>query len=95
MEFKEGTRVRVSVRALYNMEDDLLYGQIIPDFAKLPNDTDYYDLYNEDGELACLDGEEVVIAQVGQHLVTLRNDNGDGSVYFTLTHEEATVALSS
>lgn len=48
----------------------------------------YCDLYNDDGELACMDGEEVYIVDVGEQLVTFRNDNGESSVYFTLTKNE-------
>ena len=93
MEIKEGARGCVSVRSLYNMEGGLRSGFIVPDFTKSPNDCDYYDMYNADGELVCLDGEEVTIEKVDESGVTLRNDNGDNTVFFTLTNEEITVAL--
>lgn len=93
MKLEEGMKVCISVKSLYDMENNLLFGKIVSDFAESQNDTDYYDLYNENGELACLDGEEVLIDQVGQAIVTFRNDNGDGSVYFSLTHEEADKAI--
>lgn len=93
MKLEEGMKVCISVKSLYDMENNLLFGKIVPDFTESQNDTDYYDLYNEDGELACLDGEEVLVDQIGQAIVTFRNDNGDGSVYFSLTHEETDIAI--
>lgn len=89
-ELCEGMSVFVSVKALYDREDDLMLGHIIPDFEN--DEMMYYDLYNEYGELACLDGESCIISQIGNGLITLRNDNGDGSVYFALTSDEARVA---
>ncbi|MDD6484007.1 MAG: hypothetical protein PUF72_05470 [Clostridiales bacterium] len=90
MKLTEGMKVCISVKALQNMENDLLYGLIVPDYY---NNTNYYDLYNEGGELACMDGEEVLIDQIGKTLVTFRNDNGDGNIYFSLTHKEAGLAI--
>lgn len=89
----EGMEVSISVKALYDMDKDLMFGFIVPDFSKLETDTDYYDLYNSGGELACLDGEIVHVDQVGRSIVTFRNDNGEGTIYFELTHEEAEVAV--
>lgn len=89
MKFIEGTKVCVSIQTLYNSFPQLTFGEIVPDFG----DTDYYDLYNEDGELACLDGEEVIIEQVGEQLITFRNDNGESSIHFALTYKEAEMAI--
>lgn len=91
MKYTEGMKVCVSVKALYEDEQDLTFGHIIPDFED--GEVRYYDLYNEDDELACLDGEECIIDQVGKALITLRNTNGDGTIYFTLTREEADIAI--
>ena len=91
MKYTEGMHVCVSVKALYENTQDLTFGHIVPDFED--GVMKYYDLYNDDDELACLDGEECVIAQVGQALITLSNSNGDGTIYFTLTREEADVAI--
>lgn len=90
-QYREGMRVGVSVKALYENAQDLMFGHIIPDFED--GVMKYYDLYNDDDELACLDGEECMIDQVGQALITLRNTNGDGAIYFTLTYEEADIAI--
>ena len=48
-ELYEGMNICVSVKALYDMEKDLLLGHIVPDFED--NEMVYYDLYNEYGEL--------------------------------------------
>ena len=95
MKLQEGMKVCICVKALYDRNEDLFYGAIVPvpNFAKSSNACDYYDLCNEDGEVACLDGEEVTVDQVGVVLVTFRNDNGEGTVYFALTHEEAEAAI--
>ena len=69
-------------------KNNLLFCEIVPDVT-----ADYYDLYNKNGELACLDGEEVLIDRIGKVTVTFRNDNGEESVYFYLTHEEADKAI--
>lgn len=89
MKFTEGTTVCISIQALYDSFQHLTFGKIIPDLG----DTGYYDLYNENGELACMDGEEVTIEQVGEHLITFRNDNGESSVHFALTYKEAETAV--
>ena len=93
MKLEEGMEVGISVKALYELERNLLFGRIVTDFATKENDCDYYDLYNEDGELACLDGETVKVDQVGVAIVTFRNDNGDGTIYFALTHDECDAAV--
>lgn len=90
--FKEGQEVTVSVKTLYDDGVPLEYGSIIPDYdenGKLM----YYDLYNEDGELACCDGETCRIEQVGVALITLVNNDGESTVRLTLTRPEAEIAL--
>lgn len=87
MKFEEAQTVCISVNALYDNYHHLMLGRIEV------TDDNYYDLYNEDGELACMDGEEVTIAQVGNNLITFRNDNDESSIYFALTREEAEIAI--
>ena len=93
MKFIEGTTVCISVQALYERFGKLLFCKIYPDFVQIKSDYEYFDLYNDDGECACMDGEEVTIEQVGEHLITFRNDNGESSVHFTLTVDEAEIAI--
>lgn len=65
---------------------NLSFGKIV--FTNEGESGTYYDLYNDDGEVACMSGEEVYVVEVGEYLVTFRNDNGESSVYFTLTKQE-------
>lgn len=41
MNITEGMEVCISVKALYDMREDLTFGRIIPDFATMENDCDY------------------------------------------------------
>ena len=54
--FEEGQYVAVSVKTLYESGVPLTYGTIVPDYDE-KGKMNYYDLYNEDGEFACCDGE--------------------------------------
>lgn len=91
MKLTEGIKVCISVESLYNREKDLLYGHIEYTEANEPEngDDNYFDLYNEDGELACMDGEEVIVTQIDEDLITFRHDYVD----FRLSYEEAEIAI--
>lgn len=93
VEFREGDRVTVSVQALYDSGIPLEYGRIETENDYSGEVVNYYDLYNDDGELACMDGEECRIEQVGVVLITLVNDYGESAVRLTLTRPEAEIAL--
>ena len=88
MKFTEGTTVQMDITSLYKHFGQSSLGRI-----EYNDDGDFYMLFNEDGEDACYDGEEVTIEQVGKNLITFRNDNGESSVHFTLTVGEAEVAI--
>ncbi len=77
--------VCISIEALYKEFKD---GKLSRCYVEVDDNGTYYDLYTYDGELVCMDGEEVNIVETGDNLVTLRNDNGEYTVYFTLTKEE-------
>lgn len=83
--------VCISVKALYDMYGpNLTLGTIK---KRKSNGETYYDLYNEDGDLACCDGEEWPIEEDSGVLVTFLADGSDGgAVRFALTHEELGVA---
>lgn len=93
-QFKEGQEVGISVRLLHERNKPLTYGKVIHTQDEETN-LHYYDLYNNDGELACMDGEEIIIEQVGSSLLTLKNNNGDSTIYFTLTLDEANYSIFS
>lgn len=85
--------VCISVKALYESDLESPYGNhIIPDFDYETKEMEYYDLYNDSDELACMDGEWCHVVEKSDHHVLLRNDNGDGTVYFCLTLEEFEIA---
>jgi len=85
--YKEGLEVSINVEQLnFSFGNKLSYGTI-------ETDDDYFDLYNTDGNIACMNGEECVIEQVGEVLITLVNQNGEGDIHFTLTRSEADAAI--
>lgn len=88
MKFTEGTIVQMDITSLYKKFKQSTLGRI-----EYNENGDFCILFNEEGEDACYDGEEVIIEQVGEHLITFRNDNGDGSMHFTLTRDEAEIAV--
>lgn len=88
MKFTEGTTVQMDITSLYKHLGQSSLGRI-----EYNDDGDFYMLFNEDGEDACYDGEEVTIEQVGKNLITFRNDNGESSIHFTLTVDEAEIAI--
>ena len=92
--FTEGTTRCISIKALYELSSTLTYGSIIysrDDDVK----QEYFDLYNQDGQLACLDGEECKVKKVNKDSVVLTSKNTEFSVDFVLTHEEAQTAFFS
>lgn len=91
-DFRAGQEVTISVKALYDSGIPLEYGSIVLDHDENRKPM-YYDLYNEDGELACCDGETCRIEQVGVDLITLVNNDGESTVYLTLTRPEAEIAV--
>lgn len=69
--------------------DDLEYTRI-----EYTNDGDeeYFDLYNDEDELCCMDGEEVLIVKDDGTDLTFVNQNGLNDVEFKLTLSEFIVA---
>lgn len=94
MEYKKGMSVYVSIKALYD-------AVIEPTCGMIATETDdsgrvaYFDLYNRRGVLACMDGEECTIKEVRGDRIMLVNSCGDSEVSFTLSRDEAAVALFS
>lgn len=80
--------VCISVQALYE-----IFGENLRLNTISTEDDGFYDLYNEHGELACMDGEEVSITEKGDTYISFVNNSGEYSVYFALSHEEAKIAI--
>lgn len=81
----------INLQALYEQCDNLQYGHIVPDFDD--GEMVYYDLYNDEDCLACLDGEGCVVDDIDDKTITFRNQHGDCDVLFKLTIDEASVAI--
>ena len=92
LKLKEGQSISVGVKALYESKSSPTNGEIIPDYDE-KGKLNYYDLYNEKGELFCCDGETCCVDQIGEYLITLRNDEGESTVYFTITEDEGEIAI--
>lgn len=98
---EEGVRVCVSVKALFDcfIEEEYSNGCLeisngyIEKFSE--GRQTYYDLYNNHGELACMDGEIVLISSINKQrdTVTLINNNGEYPITFELYAEEIEEAL--
>lgn len=89
--YEEGREVSVNVKSLYEMEEKISYGVVVPDYED--GQYDYYDLYNARGELACCDGEKCTIEYADRETVVLSNNDGKENVYFQLTTKEADQAI--
>lgn len=81
----------INLQELYDSFACLKYGHIVPDFED--GEMVYYDLYNDEDDLACLDGEGCVVYDVDDEAITFRNQNGECDVLFKLTFAEADVAI--
>ena len=86
-EYKAGQEVCVSVQQLYNE-----YGGHIT-YGTIGMEEEYYDLFNENRQLACMDGEQCRINHVGQDMLLLKNENGWKTVCFALSKVEAATAF--
>lgn len=98
---EEGLRVCVSVKTLFDCftEEEYSNGclEISNGYIEKLSDGDriYYDLYNNQGEFACMDGEIVLISSINKQsdIVTLINNSGEYPVTFELYAEEIEEAL--
>lgn len=91
--FKENQEVCLSIETLYGSKKELAFCKTVHGRSRCKGGIlDCYDLYNSDGELACMDGENCRIDTLGESLIVFRNDNGDETIYFELMTEEAEIA---
>ena len=87
VKLKEGDDVVISTRSLFDEESPITLGHVVREV------NDEFVLYNENAEPACFNGETCRIYQIGNRLITFANNNGDGTIFFALTLEEARTAL--
>lgn len=90
-----GDIVCINVKALYDSFGEKLHNTAIEHCADDWPENYYYDLCNQsNGSLACMDGEKCYVVYIGKTGdIVFRNENGDEDVHFTLTAEEAKVAV--
>lgn len=81
----------INTKELYNSLNCLKYGHIVPDFED--GEMVYYDLYNDDGCLACMHGEECIVDAVEDNVIVFRNTQGEHDVQFKLTFQEADIVI--
>lgn len=91
--YPSGKKVNISVHALYEGNANLEYTDIHTDYD---GNYKFYGLYNDDGELCCLDGEECVV----DHMIydgwyDLVNNNGGTPVHFILSEHDLDIACFS
>lgn len=88
-QYKDGQEVGLNIEQLqFALGNNLMFCEI-----KCDKLTDEYDLYNGDEELACMNGESCIIEQIGEDLITFANNNGESTIHFTLTKNEAEWAI--
>ena len=89
--YTKGQSVCLSIKELYENKEKLDYTKIITEDDK--SGIGYYDLYNDNNELACMDGEVCTIKEVKPDSIVLINEDGEKPVYFTLSFSEADIAI--
>ena len=93
MEYKIGERVCISVDAMIDGDAEMEFVDIVTDHD---GDGTFYSLYNEFGELCCLDGEECTIDHIvagTEDVFDLVNNNGETSVHFMLSKNDMDIAI--
>lgn len=92
-DYPNGKKVCISVKSLAEKNADLEYTDIISDYD---DEGKFYMLYNDDGELCCLDGECCEINHVTYDGVyDLVNRNGETDVHFMLSKHDLDIAVFS
>ena len=86
----ENLKMCLSIFALNEkLGDNLTYTRIE---YSCDEDGEYYDLYNEHDELCCVDGEDVLLLNDKDGVITFINQNGLKGIEFRLTLKECLVA---
>ena len=91
MKYAVGEKVCISVDTMINEGADMDFVDIVTDHD---GEEKFYMLYNEFGELCCLDGEECTI----DHIVNGTTDvydlvnRNDGAVHFMLSEHDLDIA---
>ena len=92
MKYAVGEKVGISIKTMIVDGADMDYVDIVTDHD---GEEKFYMLYNEFGELCCLDGEECTI----DHIVNGTTDvydlvnHNDGDVHFMLSEHDLDIAV--
>lgn len=78
----DNDNVKLSISRLYRQCGTLAEDNIFV------SDDGYFDLYNRNGDLCCMDGEDVFVINHENGSYLLKNINGDKDVYFILSDKE-------
>ena len=92
MKYAVGEKVGISIKTMIVDGADMDYVDIATDHD---GEEKFYMLYNEFGELCCLDGEECTIDHIVNgttDVYDLVNDN-DGDVHFMLSEHDLDIAV--
>ncbi len=93
MKYTVGERVCISIDTMINEDADMDFVDIVTDHD---GEETFYMLYNEFGELCCLDGEECTIDHIVNgttDIYDLANDNGECTVHFMLSEHDLDIAV--
>lgn len=93
MKYEIGKKVCISIDAMINGNADMEFTDIVTDHD---GEETFYMLFNEFGELCCLDGEECTIDHIvngTNDIYDLVNNNGDYTVHFMLSKHDLDIAV--
>ena len=92
MKYAVGEKVFISVDTMINEGADMDFVDIVTDYD---GEETFYMLYNEFGELCCLDGEECTIDHVVNGTTDVYDlvNHADGTVHFMLSEHDLDIAV--
>ena len=93
MKYTVGEKVGISIEALINESANMDFVDIVTEHD---GEEKFYMLYNEFGELCCLDGENCIIDHIVNgttDIYDLANDNGECIVHFMLSEHDLDIAV--
>lgn len=92
MKYKIGEKVGISIKTMVDSDADMRYVDVATDYD---DEGKFYMLYNEYGELCCLDGEECMVDHIVNgttDIYDLVNKN-DIDVHFMLSEHDLDIAV--
>ena len=92
MKYKVGEKVGISIKTMVDSDADMRYVDVATNYD---GEEKFYMLYNEHGELCCLDGEECMIDHIVNgttDIYDLVNKN-DIDVHFMLSEHDLDIAV--